>query len=181
MKYLLEEEIIHFVFKAFYGMKRKKEDIELSFHSIMVGNMLKNCGCDETTVYIGYLHDIIEDTNYNYEYLYEKYGEKIANGVLYLSENKDIENYIDRKKDFINKIKDADSNIILVELADKLQNLISDYDMYLEKGKDYLVTEANNFEELKWFYLELKKLFNDKIPSNELLVRYNEIVKEYFD
>lgn len=62
-----------------------------------------------------------------------------------------------------------------------MQNLISDYDMYLEKGKDYLVTEANNFEELKWFYLELKKLFNDKIPSNELLVRYNEIVKEYFE
>lgn len=53
--------------------------------------------------------------------------------------------------------------------------------MYLEKGKEYLVTEANNFEELKWFYLELKELFNDRISSNELLDRYNEIVEEYFE
>ena len=38
--YELEEEIIHFVFKAFDGLKRKKEAIDLSFHSILVGNML---------------------------------------------------------------------------------------------------------------------------------------------
>ena len=48
--YKLEEEIIHFVFLAFNGMKRKKENIDLSFHSIMVGIMLKNIGCDEKTV-----------------------------------------------------------------------------------------------------------------------------------
>ena len=38
--YTKEEDVIHFVFMAFKGMKRKKEDIDLSFHSIMVGNML---------------------------------------------------------------------------------------------------------------------------------------------
>ena len=31
------EEIIHFVFKAFEGKKRIKEDIDLAFHSISVG------------------------------------------------------------------------------------------------------------------------------------------------
>lgn len=179
--YTKEEEIIHYVFLAFKGLKRKKEDIELSFHSIMVGNMLKNINCDEDTVYIGYLHDIIEDTNYSYDDLLSKYGKKIADGVLALSEDQSIENYIERKKKFLEKLDTVDNKILLVEIADKLQNLISDYDMFLVKGKDFLITECNNFEELKWYYLELQKLFNKKIKNNKLLERYNEIVNLYFN
>ena len=179
--YELEEDIIHFVFKAFFGLKRKKEDIDLSFHSIMVGNMLKNIGCDEETIFIGYLHDVIEDTKYTYEDILEKYGKKIADGVLQLTEDKNITNYIDRKKEFIKRLETATDNIIVVEIADKLQNLISDYEQYKIRGKEFLVTEANNYDALKWYYLELKKLFNKRINNNHLLERYNQIVSEYFE
>ena len=143
--------------------------------------MLKNIGCDENTVYIGYLHDILEDTKYDYYYLVKKYGKSIADGVLLLSEDKRITNYIERKKAFINQLKKADNNLILVEIADKLQNLISDYDEYKKNGKNFLITEANNFEEQKWYYLELKKVFNKRIQKNELLDRYSKIVHEYFE
>ena len=143
--------------------------------------MLKNIECDENTVYIGYLHDILEDTKYDYYYLVKKYGKTIANGVLLLSENKRITNYIERKKAFINQLKKADNNLILVEIADKLQNLISDYEGYKKNGKNFLITEANNFEEQKWYYLELKKVFNKKIQKNELLDRFNKITHEYFE
>lgn len=179
--YELEEDIIHFVFVAFNDLKRKKENINLAFHSIMVGNMLKNIGCDEETVYIGYLHDIIEDTKYTYDYLLEKYGKKIADGVLNLSENKNIINYVDRKKEFIRNLEQVDDNILIIEIADKLQNLISDYEQYKIKGKDFLVTEANHYDEIKWYYLELKELFNNRLSSNKLLDRYNKIVYEYFE
>lgn len=179
--YELEEEIIHFVFSAFDGLRRKKEDIDLSFHSIMVGTMLKNIGCDKETIYIGYLHDIIEDTKYTYEDLLNKYGRNIADGVLKLSEDKSIINYIERKKQFITHLDEVDDNIIIVEIADKLQNLISDYEQYKLKGKDFLITEANNFQELKWYYLELKRVFNLRIKDNKLLDRYNKIVYEYFE
>ena len=179
--YEFEEEIIHFVFLAFDGLRRKKENIDLSFHSIMVGNMLKNIGCDDKTVYIGYLHDIIEDTKYTYEYLIERYGKEIADGVLQLSENMNIVNYMDRKKDFLRRLQRADDNILVIEIADKLQNLISDYDQYKINGKEFLITEASNYSELKWYYLELKKLFNERISNNRLLDRYNQIVYEYFE
>ena len=179
--YELEEDIIHFVFKAFLGLKRTKEDIDLSFHSIMVGNMLKNIGCDEETIFIGYLHDVIEDTKYTYEDILEKYGKNIADGVLQLTEDQNITNYIDRKKEFIKRLEIANDNIVVVEIADKLQNLISDYEQYKIRGKEFLVTEANNYDELRWYYLELKKLFNKRINNNHLLERYNQIVSEYFE
>lgn len=179
--YELEEEIIYFVFKAFMGLKRQKEDIDMAFHSIMVGNMLKNIGCDNNTIFMGYLHDIIEDTNYTYDDLVERYGKEIADGVLQLSENKNIANYVERKKEHIKRLEEANDNIIIIEIADKLQNLISDYEQYKIKGKEFLITEANNFEELKWYYLELKDLFNKRINNNHLLERYNKIVYEYFE
>lgn len=179
--YELEEEIIHFVFIAFEGMKRKKENVALAFHSIMVGNMLKNLGCDEKTICIGFLHDIIEDTSYTYNDLVLKFGVEIANGVLQLTEDRTIFNYLDRKKAFIKQLELVDDNILLIEVADKLQNLLSDYEQYKIKGKQFLITETNSFDELRWFYLELKKIFNYRIKNNKLLDRYNQITFEYFE
>lgn len=178
--YNIEEEVIHFIFEAFAGTKRKNEDIDLVFHSISVGNMLKNIKCDEKTVLIGYLHDVIEDTKYNYDVLLVKYGIEIADGVQLLSEDKSIVNYVDRKKDFLIKLSEASDNLILVEIADKLHNLISDYELYNKNGKDILVVEANNYDELKWFYSELKELFNKRISNCELLDRYNKMMEIYF-
>lgn len=179
--YTMEEEIIHYIFKAFKGLKRKKEDIELCFHSIMVGNMLKNIGCNDNIVYIGYLHDVIEDTEYTYNDILNKYGKEIADGVLALSEDQSIENYVERKKKFIEKLNMVDNDILVIEIADKLQNLISDYEQFLINGKDSLITESNNYEELKWYHIELQKLFNEKIKNNLLLDRYNKMMELYFN
>lgn len=178
--YTFEEDILHFIFIAFKGLKRKKEDIDLVFHSVMVGNMLKNIGCSENIVYTGYLHDIIEDTKYSYEDLKERYGKELADNVQKLSENTKILNYKERKEEFINRLKTYNNNLILVELADKLQNLVSDYYLFLSLGKDALPTEAKTYEEIKWFYTELKKIFNEKLEENSLLERYNDIYEKYF-
>ena len=175
-----EEDVIHFIFKAFHDQKRVKEDIEAVYHSIMVGTMLKEEKCDHDTVLIGYLHDVIEDTEYDYEYLKNHYGKNIADGVLMVSDDKSIKNYHDRKVKFFEKIKNCPSNILMVELADKLHNLLSDYELFKKNGKDILNTEASNYEELKWFYLEFKKLFNGKLNC-KMLDRYNEIINIYFE
>jgi (p)ppGpp synthase/HD superfamily hydrolase len=179
--YTFEEDILHFIFIAFKGLKRKKEDIDLVFHSVMVGNMLKNIGCSENIVYTGYLHDIIEDTKYSYEDLKERYGKELAVNVQKLSENTKILNYKERKEEFINRLKNYNNNLILVELADKLQNLVSDYSLFLSLGKDALPSEAKTYEEIKWFYTELKKIFNEKLEENSLLERYNNIYEKYFN
>ena len=178
--YTKEEEILHFIFIAFANLKRKKENIDLVFHSIMVGNMLKNIGCQENIIYTGYLHDVIEDTKYTYDDLKEKYGKELADNVQKLSENKEILNYIERKEEFINRIKEYDNELILVELADKLQNLASDYHLFQNYGKYALPTEEKDYEEIKWYYTKLKEIFNERLENNQLLERYNNIYEEYF-
>ena len=179
--YNLEEEAIHYVFISFKGKKRMKEDIDKVFHSIMVGIMLKNIGCNEKICLSGYLHDIIEDTEGTYEVLKEKFGLRIADNVKILSENKEIKDWKERKVEFINRIIKENNDILLIELADKLQNLISDYNLFLKLGKECLKTESNSYENVKWFYLRLKDIFNERLENNQLLERYNQICNIYFE
>ncbi|MFV0250204.1 MAG: hypothetical protein ACK5HP_04145 [Bacilli bacterium] len=44
-----------------------------------------------------------------------------------------------------------------------------------------MITECNNFDELEWFYIELKNLFNERRNNNYLLDRYSEMVTLYFN
>ena len=174
------EQAIHFVFVAFGDKKRSKEDIFLSFHSITVGFMLKDLGCSEEVVLTGLLHDIIEDTLYDYNYIKDNYGEVIANNVFSVSEDLSIVNWRERKEKFINGMYSKSSDIVLVELADKLHNLVSDYDLYKKYGKEALSSSKATYEDNKWYYLEMQKLFNEKLDDNKLLKRYNELVNMYF-
>lgn len=178
--YTKEEQAIRIVVKAFENKKRIKEDIGLSFHSISVGFMLKNIGCSEDVVISGFLHDIIEDTDYSYEYILNMFGKDIADNVLALSQNCDITNFFERKTEFINRLSIQKDEIILIEVADKLHNLLSDYDLWKSKGKEALATLSTTYEMNKWYYLEMKKLFNEKLVNNQLLERYNDICDLYF-
>lgn len=174
------EEAIHFVFLAFNNQKRIKEDINLTFHSISVATMLLEEKCDYDTILIGLLHDILEDTNYTYNDLKNKFGIKVADNVLLLSEKNEISDFKTRKKEFITRISEAADNIILVEIADKLHNLLSDYELYQKNGQNALATLNTTYEMNKWYYLEMLKLFERRITNSNLLNRYKAIVNIYF-
>lgn len=175
------EEAVRLVVKAFDGKKRAKEDIGLSFHSITVGFMLMDAGCDEETVLSGLLHDIIEDTSYNYDYLVEHFGKDVADNVLAISEDMSISDWKERKIAFIKNLATKSEKVIMVEVADKLHNLLSDYELWKIKGNDGLASIHATFEMNRWYYLEMKRLFNEKLKSNCLLDRYNNICKIYFN
>lgn len=175
------EEAIHFVFIKFKNKKRIKEDIPLVFHSISVATMLLEEKCDYETVLSGLLHDIIEDSDTTYEELKDKYGVRIADNVLWLSERQEISDFRQRKKEFLARISKAPTNIILIEIADKLQNLLSDYHLYKRDGKEALATLNTTYEMNKWYYLELLKIFEAKVTNSKLLDRYKEIVDIYFN
>lgn len=179
--YTLEEEAIRLVIKAFEGQKRLKEDINTAVHSITVGFMLKEIGANRSTVIGGLLHDIIEDTKYDYEYIKNIYGKEIADLVAAVSENQSIPIWKERKIEFLEKMQNKSKDVLLIELADKYHNLLSDYETWEKEGNESLKTTVASYEENKWYYLEMKKLFNEKLDDNPLLQRYNQICQIYFE
>lgn len=143
--------------------------------------MLKSIGCSSDVVISGFLHDIIEDTSYGYNYLKDNFGKVIADNVLSVSEDLSIKDWIKRKEEFIKRLSGSSIDIIMIELADKLHNLVSDYDLWKENKYEALKTLNTTYEMNKWYYSKMRDIFNKNISSDNLLLkRYNEICDIYF-
>ncbi len=166
--YTKTEEAIMFATRAHQGQKRK-DGTDFICHPLCVGYMIKEMGLDEKYVIIGILHDIIEDTSYNYNDIRERFGEEIANAVKSLSEDNKIKDYKTRKMAFMEQIKKLDSNLIMVECADKLHNLLYDYNINPNILNDYS-------EHRRWFYFEILKIIKRKCKG-EIVDRLKVMVK----
>ena len=179
--YTKVEEAIHFMVKAYKGQKRKNENIDASFHSMIVGMMIRNITYSEDVIVAAILHDIIEDTSYDYDFLLNKFGKELADGVKNVSELKATGTWREKKEAFITKLEVSSNEILAVELADKLQNLVSDYNLFISNGSESLLTESDSLDNFKWYYTKLQSIFNSRLERNELLNRYNNIIDLYFN
>ena len=127
---------IYFATKAHNGQKRKSDkDVDMIFHPFTVGMMLQRSGASEEAVIAGILHDVVEDTRYTINDIKEEFGDDIAKVVLEVSEKKELP-WDERKQEAIDRIKIASIDGKLVECADKISNLETMYNLYVEQGDD---------------------------------------------
>ncbi len=179
--YTKVEEAIHFMVKANKGQKRKNENIDKCFHSMVIFTMLREFTDTEDVLVSALLHDIIDDTEYGYEEIEERFGTLVADMVSDLSEDLSIAKWLDRKKDYIKRMKsNYDVNVINIMLADKLHNLISNYDNFLKQGDKLWKYTGGNKDENRYLYREIYNIAKKKNANNELLQRYREIITLYF-
>jgi (p)ppGpp synthase/HD superfamily hydrolase len=78
---------------------------------------------DETiAIQCALLHDTIEDTSTTYEEIKQEFGVKVADGVLALTKNADLEKSL-RMLDSLQRIQQQPRAIGSVKLADRITNL----------------------------------------------------------
>lgn len=175
---------------AHKGQKRKGTDIPYIKHILDVYEILRNENIDNETLIIGILHDTVEDTTTTLEDIQWWFGDYVRFGVECESEDKTINNYFERKKEHIDRIKQAPINIQLVNCADKLANItdiINDYNKIGEdvfkrfkQGKtgilkyyeyailNYKLNGFETFEKLKEKFNLLKNML-EKVEKNNTL------------
>lgn len=179
--YTKVEEAIHFMVKANKGQKRKNENIDKSFHSMIIYSMLREFTDTEDVLVSALLHDIIDDTEYGYEEIEERFGTLVADMVSDLSEDMGIAKWFDRKKDYVKRMKaNYDVNVINIMLADKLHNLISNYEHFLKNGDKIWKNTGGSKDENRYIYREVYNIAKKKNANKGLLERYKEIVTVYF-
>lgn len=179
--YTKVEEAIHFMVKANKGQKRKNENIDKSFHPMIIYSMLREFTNTEDVLVSALLHDVINDTEYGYEEIEERFGTLVADMVSDLSEDMAIAKWIDRKKDYVKRMRaNYDVNVINIMLADKLHNLISNYERFLKMGDKIWKNTGGSKDENRWLYRELYNIATKKGANADLLKRYKEIIKIYF-
>jgi len=175
------EKAIYFATIAHQNQKRIKEDIDFIIHPFTVGMMLKDLGLANEYVISGILHDVIEDTSFSYQDIEKEFGKKVATNVLKVSENKNISDWKERKKEFIARLKkEKDDNILILECADKLHNLLSDYNLFKKIGKEIWKYSSVSYEDIKWYYKNIFKIIKERC-NNDLIIRYQNILNHYFN
>lgn len=69
------------------------------------------------------LHDIIEDTQFTYSDIVKEFGLEVADGVLALTKDENIESRSKMMIDSLNRIKKQPLEIWMVKMADRICNL----------------------------------------------------------
>ncbi len=175
------EEAIQFVIKANKGKKIKINNIDKTFQHISVYNMIRNITDTEDVLIASLLHDIINDTEYGYEEIEELFGTLVADMVSDLSEDMSIAKWVDRKKDFIKRMKkNYDINVINIMLADKLFDLLSYYEYFLQNGDKLWKLSGGSKDENCWLFRELYNIGKSKNANKDILKRYKELLIIYF-
>lgn len=174
------EYAIYFATKAHMGQKRKTENIDMIFHPITVGYILKDNNMSDECIMAGFLHDVVEDTKYTKEDVINEFGINVYKIVEEVSEDKSIKNWKQRKILAIEKIKKASFEGKMVECADKIHNLDTLYEVWLEQGENVWNSFNSGKEEQKWYYTEMYKAVLNGIDTNDLIKRYETILNKLF-
>jgi (p)ppGpp synthase/HD superfamily hydrolase len=80
------------------------------------------------------LHDVIEDTEVTYQHVVDTFGSAVADGVLALSKDKNLEKMA-QMEDSLRRIRQQPLEVWMVKLADRITNLQLPFPSYWDKEK----------------------------------------------
>ena len=113
----------------------KGEDRPAYFlHLVEVSWMLQEAGLTDEVVAAGYLHDMLEDCGYTRDQLAEEISnEPVADLVQWVSEPEKDRSWEERNAVYLERMKDASSDVRSLSCADKTSNL-RDMGRLLDRG-----------------------------------------------
>ena len=178
-KYLIEKAET-FATEAHKGQMRKcGKDIEYITHPIGVAKILQKINAPAEVVAAGFLHDVVEDTEYTLDDIGKHFGAMVKLIVEYVSEEtvepKPV--WKVRKKAYIKKLEKAPIQAIIVAAADKLYNLRETLQDYHEHGDDVWKIFNAQKESLYWYYTELLKIFKKRDVPQEMVTEIATAIK----
>jgi len=128
--------VMDFCIKAHSGQVRKSGG-DYAVHPILVAAIVAHFSKNETIVAGALLHDVVEDTSYDLEYIKKNYGDDIAllvDGLTKISEikgqglsqaqdTKELASALTFRKMLMTSIEDA--KVLFIKLCDRLHNMMS--------------------------------------------------------
>jgi len=166
--------------EAHTGQKRKGTDIPYVAHPMGVASIALDHGADEDQAMAALLHDAIEDGGAKYAKLIrDKFGDRVADivegctdGIPDASGKKAP--WKIRKEQYLEHLKAATDDVLLVSGSDKLHNARAIVEDLLKIGPAVFNRFTATQEQTLWYYETLAEVFSQrgapmaKVLSNEV-------------
>lgn len=169
---------IEFATKAHKGQVRKGTKIPYITHPLGVAKILIENDCPEEIVVAGILHDTVEDTPVTIEDIRQAFGEKVAQLVQAASEPDKSDTWENRKRHTIESLKTVPMDVLLVSLADKLDNIKAIREDYEKLGESLWPRFNRPKQSQEWYYKSLAEVFSGRQASEPLASLVREFSSE---
>jgi len=137
------QHAIRFAIKTheiYQKQKRKGKDVPYVTHPLTVGLILSRAGANEDVIIAGILHDTIEDSieekKVTKEMIIERFGEKVYDLVLSVTEQNKSLSWEERKFEALEHIKTFSNDSVLLKSADVISNASETITDYEKNGED---------------------------------------------
>lgn len=169
------DDALHYVAKSLSETGHNSKPVLL--HSFKISMTLYKFRYSEEIVISSILHDLIEDTEVQYDDIYKIYGEKIANIVEAVSFNPNIEDKLEQATLMFERCCNVGFDAIIVKCADLLDNinfvnlakdnyikekLLQKYEKFLEMTKSF-IAEEKIYQLLKDKLYEIKENYEYEV------------------
>ncbi|KHE67179.1 HD domain-containing protein [Halobacillus sp. BBL2006] len=177
------EEAKTFAAKAHAGQKRKNSNVDYIVHPIRVAETLREAGFREEVICAGYLHDVVEDTDFELSDIERHFGEEVKRIVAAHTEDKSL-SWDNRKKHTIDTVQTASLEVKALIIADKFDNLQS-LNEDLEREGNAVWRHFNaGYEKQKWYNESIVEVMEEGINQENVPTffhTYRKQVKQTFD
>ena len=179
-------EAITFAVEAHGDQRRKVMNTPYILHPMEVASIIAGMKDDEDLVIAAVLHDCVEDTPVSLEQIREKFGDRVAAIVGRETENKreDLppsESWLIRKQESLEILKNADVDVKMLWLGDKLSNMRSFYRGHRKIG-DRLWTKTNQKDPKmqKWLYTTIRDYLKEDLSMYPAWEEYSWLCDQIF-
>ena len=165
---------IEFSTKAHTGLYRKGTKIPYITHPLNVAQILIEYECPESVVTAGILHDTLEDTQATVDDIRDAFGYEVADLVNAVSEPNKSDTWENRKAHTIKHLKTASPEVLMISLADKMDNIKKIREDYEKIGNKVWERFNRPKEKQKWYYEALADVFSMRLndPKAAFLVNH---------
>lgn len=180
----LLDRAITFAVKAHQGMERKGKGFPYIVHPMEAVCIVATMTNDQELLAAAALHDVIEDTDTTADDLKKEFGERVAMLVEAESDDKTggskAETWHQRKQDTIDRLRNADLDIKIVALGDKLSNMRAIAHDYAVLGDElWNRFTVKDPAEHAWRYHALAEALND-LSDTDAYKEFHTLVNKTF-
>lgn len=114
---------LRFARRVHLGQRRKQTYEPFVEHPIAVARLLTESGYDGPIIAAAYLHDVVEKTPVELDEIRERFGPEIAEAVEDLTEDAELDDYAERKRELRRRLLASGRNSVVIYAADRVSNM----------------------------------------------------------